>query len=159
MDDFWGEHNRLDPIVLSSIIGEWEELYHEAAVRLGVSDSALQVLYVLYVKGEGCTQADIGKMMGLSKQTVHSATHKMEREGVLYLQNGARRRMEVYLTEKGKVLMHATAQKVFEMENQIFASWNEEEREAYLRLNRKYCDAFAQQLDTLGHRPAKEEKT
>lgn len=38
---------------------ETEAIYHEVAVRLGMSDSSFDILYAIVRLGEGCTQKDI----------------------------------------------------------------------------------------------------
>ena len=82
-----------------------EEFYHELAVRLGLSDSAFQVLWSVAELGEGCTQRDICRQFFLSKQTAHSSVRKLEQEGVLMLRPGSGREVAIFLTEKGKALV------------------------------------------------------
>lgn len=45
------------------------ELYHNVAVRMGLSDSAFDILYALDGLGDGCLQKDVCTASGLSKQT------------------------------------------------------------------------------------------
>lgn len=76
-----------------------EEFYHELAVRLGLSDSAFQVLWSVAELGEGCTQRDICRQFFLSKQTAHSSVRKLEQEGVLMLRPGSGREVAIFLTD------------------------------------------------------------
>ena len=59
------------------IYKEMNELYHEIARNLQLSDSAFDVLYALYVSGDGCLQRDVCAMSATSKQTVHSAVRQI----------------------------------------------------------------------------------
>ena len=49
--------------------GEINALYHEAAVKMGVSDSVQNILYVICEKGTQCLQSEISKLTGISRQT------------------------------------------------------------------------------------------
>lgn len=57
------------------------ELYHDIAVKMGLSDSAFGILYWLDDLGDGCLQRDVCVASGLTKQAVNSSVHKLERTG------------------------------------------------------------------------------
>ena len=48
---------------------EMDDLYHEIALKLGLSDSAFIILYALCEQGNGCLQKDICAQAFVSKQT------------------------------------------------------------------------------------------
>ena len=52
---------------------ELDDLYHNLALRQGLSDSASIILYALYLLGDGCLQRDICDLSYISKQTINSA--------------------------------------------------------------------------------------
>ena len=60
------------------LVGEIDGVYHEMSLRLGLSDSAMIVLYTLCDSGGPCPLRDICRRSGLSKQTVNSALRKLE---------------------------------------------------------------------------------
>ena len=60
---------------------ETDSVYHQASLRLGVSDCVSMILYTLYDLGEECLLSDLYKKSGTSKQTVNSALRKLEAEG------------------------------------------------------------------------------
>ena len=60
------------------LVGETDAVYHELANRLGLSDSAFQILYTLRAEGGACPLRDICAFSGLTKQTVNSALRKLE---------------------------------------------------------------------------------
>lgn len=68
------------------LISETDSLYHQASLKIGLSDSASRILYALYTRGGSCLLSDIYKDSGISKQTVNSALRKLEKEGVIRLE-------------------------------------------------------------------------
>ena len=60
------------------LFGETDALYHELALKLGLSDSAMKILYVICDTGEPCLLREICRRSGLSKQTLNSALRKLE---------------------------------------------------------------------------------
>lgn len=84
------------------LAGEINALYHEAAVKMGISDSVQNILYVLCEKGGKCLQSEISKLTGISRQAINSAIRKLEKEEIVYLEQGKGRNTIVCLTEKGE---------------------------------------------------------
>ena len=81
---------------------EITSLYHEAAVKLGISDTVLNILYVLCERDGQCLQSDIFRLTGISRQTINSAIRKLEKGELVYLEQKEGRNTMVCLTEKGK---------------------------------------------------------
>ncbi len=131
------------------LTGEIDALYHEAALKLGFSDSVMQILYTICNVGDSCPLSDICKLSGTSKQTINSAIRILENDGIVYLKAQAGRKKTVCLTEKGKATVEATVARLIDIENQIFASWTKSEREEYLRLTKAYMLAFQEKIDLL----------
>lgn len=131
------------------MVGEIDRLYHEAALKLGLTDSAMSVLYTLRGEGKACLLSDICRLAGVSKQTVNSALRRLEKDGMIRLKavNGKQKSAE--LTEKGEQLANATVSKLICAENRIFDSWTEHERSEYLRLTHIYCDQLKKEIDRL----------
>ena len=75
----------------NSIIGKINGIYHEAALKMGMSDSERDILYVLCDKGSGCNQSVLYKETGMTRSTVNSAIRKLENKGILYLTAGTGR--------------------------------------------------------------------
>ena len=75
------------------LAGEINALYHEAAVKMGISDSIQNILYVLCEKGGKCLQSEISKLTGISRQTINSAIRKLEKEEIVYLEQGKGRNL------------------------------------------------------------------
>ena len=128
---------------------EVDALYHQAARRLGLTDSAMLVLYHLHDCGGDCPLRDIYHRSGASKQTVHSAIAGLERDGVVTLtQEGKHKR--VHLTERGVRRAEETGGRVVRAEAAVYATWTEEELAQYVRLTERYIEGFRRQIERLG---------
>lgn len=114
---------------------EIHSAYHDAAFRLGVSDSALNVLYNISLEGE-CFVSDLWAG-GISKQTINSALRKLESEGALYLETAGKKK-RVRLTDKGKELASETAEKIIRIEKEILSGWEQVEVTEYLDYMERY---------------------
>lgn len=128
---------------------EMNAAYHEAAVKLGMSDSTVQILYAVCNSGDSCLLSDICKMMGTSKQTINSALRKLEGEGLVYLEFSGGRKKRVRFTDRGRELAEGTVVRLIEAENSILEDWSSEEVEQYLRLSRKYLEALREKIREL----------
>lgn len=131
------------------LTAEIDAVYHEAARKLGLSDSAMLILYTICNNGEECPLQDIMRLSGISKQTVNSALRKLEGENIVYLEAFGGRRKKICLTEKGKALTKNTVFRVIEMENDIFDSWTGEERRLYVELTQRYLASFKEKIKEL----------
>ncbi len=116
------------------LMGETDAVYHDIALKLGLSDSSMMILYTICDVGDCCPLQEICRRSCLSKQTINSALRKMEADGLLYLELSGKKSKTVHLTEKGTQLANTTAVRLIEMENEIFHSWNKEDLEKYLNL-------------------------
>lgn len=124
------------------LTAEINELYHEAAAKLGLTDSAMLILYTICSSGEECPIGDVIRLCGISKQTVNSALRKLESESIVYLETIDGKKKKVCLTEKGKILVKRTVLKLIDIENEIFDSWTHEDRLKYISLTQKYLAQF-----------------
>ncbi|MEY8232633.1 MarR family winged helix-turn-helix transcriptional regulator [Oscillospiraceae bacterium 50-16] len=121
---------------------EMDGLYHTLAVRAGLSDSALDILYALCVLGDGCLQRDVCALSFTSKQTIHSSIRKLEQDGLLRLQPGQGREVHIRLTPQGSRLIQEKVLPILDLERQAMACLSPEERESFLRLTRQYISHF-----------------
>lgn len=129
--------------------GEIDAVYHEMSRKLGLSDSAMIILYTICDNGDCCLLKEICRRSGLSKQTVNSALRKLESETVIYLESAGSKNKNVCLTEKGKSLAAQTAQRILKAENEIFASWSKEDVTKYLELTEMFLDALREKAATI----------
>lgn len=120
------------------LVSETDAAYHEAALKMGMSDSTMQIMYILCDKGGDCPLGEICRLSGISKQTINSALRKMEEEKLIYLEGIGGKKKRVCLTGEGKELAERTVMKLIEIENSILASWPKEELERYLESTERY---------------------
>ena len=118
------------------LTSEIDEAYHNASLKLGLSDSAMMILYALCSRENPCPLLEIAKLTGISRQTIHSAIKKLEAQGSL--------------TEEGMELAEKTAGRLIKIENEIFDSWTGEELEQYIRLTGRYLEQFREKTGRLG---------
>lgn len=129
------------------LISEIDTAYHEAALKLGLYDSALLILYTICSCGGECMLSNITS--GASKQTINSALRKLEADDVVYLEVFEGRKKKVYLTEKGRELVKDTVLRVIKIENEIFDLWSDEERNTCIELTQKYLTTFKEKIKEL----------
>lgn len=129
LDSFWREQN---------------QLYRDVAASFGISESAFNILYAIYLAGEkGISQRDICVQMCIGKQTVNSSIHKLEREGVVVLKSGpGRRGLLAHLTPVGLELAERTIVPMIEAELAALREFDDRELELALLLGRRYTDAL-----------------
>lgn len=117
---------------------EIDAVYHEISVKLGMSDSAMIILYTICDQGDSCPLQTVCRQSGIRKQTINSAVRKLESEGIVYLEAAGAKNKNLCLTEEGKRLAERTAIRIMKAENEIFASWEQEEVEQYLALTERF---------------------
>lgn len=129
LDSFWREQN---------------QLYRDVAASFGISESAFNILYAIFLAGEkGISQRDICVQMCIGKQTVNSSIHKLEREGVVVLKSGpGRRGLLARLTPVGLELAERTIVPMIEAELAALREFDDRELELALLLGRRYTDAL-----------------
>ena len=102
-----------------------DALYHQAALKLGLSDSVI------------------------SKQTINSAIRKLEGGSIIHLEPTGGRTKTVCFTEKGREYAERTVARLFHAERSAFDGWTAEEIGQYLHLMEKYNEHFRRQLEKM----------
>lgn len=97
-----------------------DDVYHEIALSMHLTDSAFLILYCLLELGDGCSQKDICKLYSISKQT--------------------------FFTEFGREFSEKHICPVFDMENATFESMEPSECEQLLSLTRKYVQILKKNM-------------
>ncbi len=131
------------------IFKECNHIYHEIALKLGLSDSGFDIFYTLCDIGDGCLQKDICGATMLSKQTIHSSVRKLAEDGYLVMKPGRGRDMHICLTDTGRSLIEEKIALAIQVENLAFTDMSEEEQAEFLRLNRKYVEGLRKHTDQL----------
>lgn len=131
---------------LNCVVSEIDGLYHQASVKIGLSDSASRILYTLYVNEGMCPISEIYKQSGIGKQTVNSALRKLEAEDIVFLEQIDGRAKMVKFTDKGRKYAQNTIAKLVEIERNAYKCWNEKEIQQYLELSQKFERALREEL-------------
>ena len=139
-------HTNADAIRYNCLTSEINALYNEVAVKIGISDSVLNILYVVLEHDAKCLQADIVRESGISRQTINSAIRNLEKDKLVYLEQGHGRNTIVCLTDKGKSFCDEKIATIFLFESQIYDSWTEEERRIYLNLTQRYLNSLREKI-------------
>ena len=143
------QENRARLDQFNRLFRESNKLYHNLAVKLSLSDSAITILYMLCQLGDGCLQKDICEQSCNSKQTINSAIRKLESENIVFLEKHGGKAKIVCLTDEGRAYTKQTAGKLFEAECSAFRDWSEEEIRLYLRLIEKHSATLRKQIQNL----------
>ncbi len=131
------------------VAGEINALYHDAAVKMGISDTVMNILYVICENGNQCLQSEISKSTGISRKTINSALQKMIKDGYVVLQAGKGRNTIVSLTKQGEEFAAVRIYPLFDMEKKIWNEWTKEEQEQYLHLTAKYRDGLKKYIQEI----------
>lgn len=135
----------------NNIMKESDEIYRFAAKTLGLSDSTFWILYVFRTEKEELTLREICNVLYQSKQTVHSALKKMERDGYIQTEGevGDRRSKLIKLTSKGERLAEETVDRVIALECKAFSGMSDEEQQVFINLFRKYTGLLKMNMKEL----------
>lgn len=134
---------------LMHILGEINGTYHDASLKMGLADSAMQILYSVHMAEGELYPSEIARLCGMSRQTVSSALRALEKQGILYLEAGAGRSRPVRLTQAGEALFRERVAPVAAVEEAIWNGWTEADRSAYLRLSRQYLEDLRARVEAL----------
>lgn len=145
----------MKPVVISEIkrlnylTSEIDSAYHEAALKLGLSDSSIMILYTLCEHGGECLLSDITHISGVSRQTVNSSLRKLEQSGTVITSAVDGKLKKVCLTNSGRAMAEKTAGRIIEIENKIFSLWPKQDIETYLELSQRYLTMLKDQVKEL----------
>ena len=99
------------------VMNNSNSIYHDAAMRMGISNSAQSILYVICENGDCCLQSEIYKQTGISRKTINSSIRKLEKEGIVYLEQGPSCNTTVCLTDTGKEVANQKARPIIRIED------------------------------------------
>lgn len=84
------------------IEGMIDSAYHEAALKMNLSDSEFSILYIFNEHQEGCNQSAFYKESCMTKSTVNSAIRKMEKRNFFILRQEVAAIHRFFLLKKEK---------------------------------------------------------
>lgn len=124
---------------------ELDALYHEIALKMNLSDSAMILLYTICQTGEPCPLKAAYRLSCISKQTFSSSLRKLEAEGIVAAQIHGRQKL-LFLTEEGRRLAERTVLRLIAVEDSIFREWSPEERRLHLELSQRYISDLRRKM-------------
>lgn len=112
---------------------EQDAIFHEFSVRIGLSETAMWILYLITNYEDVHTQQEICNLCAMPKQTIHSAVSVLVNKGLVELTPVAGKNCKrISLTEKGAALAARTTDRLRKAEMQAYGRLTEEELKAYL---------------------------
>lgn len=126
--------------ILNQQVKELTGLYHQAAVKSGISDNEFWVWYTLLTFHEEYSQQDICDMWFLPKQTVNSVVANLIKKNYVFLEvvPGTRNRKIIRLTQSGKAFGEAFIMRIYDAEKRTIEKMSDEERQTCITLLGKY---------------------
>ena len=135
MDPIW----RSQLAVLNNMEKKLNVLYHEIAVNLGISDTALWIMHTLCDAEETYTQYDFCESWMYPRQTVNTAISYLTKAGFITLTviPGTRNRKAITLTDSGIAFCEEKIRPLHDAEERAYLQMTDEERETFVRLREK----------------------
>lgn len=122
------------------MVNEIDSVYHDMAVKMGITDSEFLILYVLNENDNLCNQSEIYKNSGISRKTINSAIQKMRKSELLTVEQADGRNTQIRLTDKGLTLANQVLLLIIKIENDILDEWTQDEIDIYHDLTEKYLN-------------------
>lgn len=130
---------------------EQDAIYHNAAAKYGLSDTAMWVLYKISEPGAAYTQQELCRECFYAKQTINTAITNLVKSGYVELAMipGTRNQKKIILTEKGRALAAGTTDSLREAENRAYGSLSGQELEIYLEMTARLTAALREETENL----------
>lgn len=106
--------------------------------------------WALFMICEGTnTQAEIGKQLLMSKQTVNSALKQLIEKGFVRTERDGNdlRAKRCILTEKGREIADRYIKAAFAMEDEVWENLEKDERESLIKITEKYIELSKKSLN------------
>lgn len=128
---------------------EQDHIYHNTAVRYGLSDTGMWVLYNVYAAADTVTQQELCRQCFFPKQTVNTAITRLIENGYMALEviPGTRNQKKILLTAKGAELAEKTVGQLIEAEKRAYAALTPEELQAYLDMTTRLTTALRKETE------------
>lgn len=138
----------------NQFLREFQDVFDDAALKIGVSQSAFDVLWALCECGEGCLQRDICAYTFLGKQTVGSSVHKLVADGMLHLEPAEKGRgMRVFFTARGRRFAEENVMPLLAADVEAFTEIPREQRAVLAGATSLYLNSLKARYDAFEPRP------
>lgn len=128
-------------------IKEFDNIYHQIAIYLNLSDSSFWILYDLYNSKSGRTQKELCDDWYVSKQTINSSIKYLLSNGYIVFKydEDNKKNKRIHLTDKGYNLAKISIEKVIEIENKSFYNINIKEMDAVINFFKKQVSTLEEE--------------
>ena len=130
---------------------EQDFIYHNAAVKYGLSDTDMWVLYNVYTAANAITQQDLCRQCFFVKQTVNTSITRLIKNGYVELETipGTRNQKMILLTVKGTELADKTIRHLIEAESRAYAALTVEELQTYLDMTTRLTVSLREETEKI----------
>lgn len=130
---------------------EQDAIYHNVAVKYGLSDTAMWVLYIVSETDEVHTQQELCRQCFCAKQTINTAITNLIKNGYVKLEMlpDSRNQKKIILTDKGWKLAAGTTSLLREAENRAYAKLSKKELKAYLEMTTRLTVSLREETEKL----------
>lgn len=135
---------------INGVFNEFDRLYSLAASKMGLSDSAFDILYALSTYGDGCTQKELCERCWTGKQTLNSSIKRLAAQGIISLKPGHGRETLVTLTHEGRSIIEGKINPFIQIEAQAFDVLDETEQNMLSRSLSRISAALRTSLEKAG---------
>ena len=126
---------------------EMDAIYHDAAVRIGLSDCAFWILYMLRNHDGLCKQSELSENASMPPQTVNSSLKKLEKDGLVELRKiPGKMGKSIHLTDKGEQFVIDRITPLNRAEERACESFSEDEIETFMRIFRTLVTRLDQEI-------------
>ena len=141
-------NNRQYILAYNQLLKECDNIYHDAAVRAGLSDCAFWILYALWETDHPMTQSEIGDNASMPRQTVNSALKKLEKDGYLTLEKiDGKMGKSIHLTQAGEEFIQTHISPIATAEERVCAQFTQQEQEIFLSTFRTLIDRLKAEIE------------
>lgn len=126
----------------------FDMIYHKLAVKFGISDSELIILYEVYTMKNPPTQKDLCSIYSMSKQTINSAIKKLKNNNYITLESFKNtKNKNIILTNIGREFCNKTIAKVIEIEKSSLECLTKKQRESLITITDLYLNTLNSNVD------------
>ena len=119
---------------------KFDKLYHDIAVKLGISDTVFWIFHSICEYGDSFTQKLLVNYLACPKQTINSAITNLIKDGYLEI-DGDNKSKVLKLTNKGSLFCDIKILPIVKAENEAYSKFSKEELDIFFRvLDTKYDD-------------------
>lgn len=130
---------------------ERDSIYHNVALKYGLSDTAMWILYNVCASDEAVTQQELCRQCFFAKQTVNTTITSLIKNELVTLEviPGTRNKKKILLTESGKVLIEEKIMPLIEAEICAYSVLSENELKTYLEMSSRLTTALREETEKL----------